>query len=459
MDKENILVVDDDVEVRALIADVLSDEGYAVQQASNEQEAMSIVKKDEINLIFLDLWIGEDESAGLKILNKIKKINVEIPIVIISGHGTIDVAVRAIQDGAFDFIEKPFVIDRLLITTKRALETYKLRRENATLKNNKFDIAALSVGNSSFAQSIKSQIEKIAAAAGRVLIKADVGSGANIAAYGIHKSSQKKGAFVYVNCISDDYAKFENDLFGNEKSYGFIERANLGTLYLEEVSRLPQNVQRKLLEFFQNGYCTVGQRRVWSDVRVICSSSADMNDEISNGRFISELFYRLSVIQLIIPPLCERKIDIVPLIQYFISKSGLIFGVKKVEFSKDAVSILQSYDWPGNMRQLQNVVENILINAAGKNIIDRDCLSPEISEETDKKYKALDAMKLISLPLKEAKDLFESDYLRAQVSRFSGNISQTASFVGMERSALHRKLKALNVEVVRNRHKEKGTFE
>lgn len=459
MNKENILVVDDDVEVRSLIADVLSDEGYSVQQASNEQEAMAIVKKDEVNLIFLDLWIGEDESAGLKILAKIKKTNMEIPVVIISGHGTIDIAVRAIQEGAFDFIEKPFVIDRLLITTKRALETYKLRKENATLKNNKFDIAALSVGVSSFSQSIKSQIEKVASASGRVLIKADVGSGANIAAYAIHKTSQRKGAFVYVNCISDDYVKFESDLFGSEKSYGFIERANQGTLYLEEVSRLPQNIQRKLLEFFQNGYCTVGQRKIWSDVKVICSSTADINDEVANGRFISELFYRLSVIQLLIPPLCERKMDIVPLIQYFVSKSGLIFGVKKIEFSKDAISVLQSYDWPGNMRQLQNVVENILINSAEKTSIDRECLPPEIAAETDKKYKALDAMKLISLPLKEAKDLFESDYLRAQVSRFSGNISQTASFVGMERSALHRKLKALNVEVVRNKHKEKGTFE
>lgn len=459
MSKENILVVDDDIEVRTLVADVLSDEGYVVQQASNEQEAITCIRKENFSLIFLDLWIGEDESAGLKILSKIKKTNIDLPVVIISGHGTIDVAVKAIQEGAFDFIEKPFVIDRLLITAQTAIELYRLKQENATLKNNKFDVNVLGVGESPFAQSVKLQISKIAEVSGRVFVKSDVGCGANIAAFAIHQESGRKGPFVYVNCVSDDHIKFENDLFGSEKSYGFIEHANFGTLYLEEISRLSQNAQRKLLEFFQNGFYFEGKRRILSDLRVICSSSVDINSEIENGNFIGELFYRLNVFQLIIPPLSARKMDVMPLAHYFISKSNVTFSNRKIEFSPEAISWLQAFSWPGNIRQLQNVVENILINATGKTVIDVDCLPPEITSETGDKYKALDAMKLISLPLKEAKDSFESDYLLAQVNRFSGNISRTAAFVGMERSALHRKLKALNVEVVRNRNKEKGTFE
>lgn len=453
MSKGNILVVDDDLEVRTLVADVLSDEGYVVRQASNEQEAMSHLKKENFNLVFLDLWIGEDESSGLKILTKIKKVDLELPIVMISGHGTIDVAVKAIQEGAFDFIEKPFVIDRLLITAQTAIELHKLKQENAILKNNKFDVNILKIGESPFAQSIKQQISKIAEASGRVFISADVGSGANIVAFAIHQESHRKGPFVYVNCISDDSEKFEMDLFGNEKGYGFIEYANFGTLYLEEVSKLSQNAQRKLLEFFQNGFYFEGKRRISSDLRVICSSSIDIDSEIKKGNFIGELFYRLNVFQLAIPPLKLRKMDVMPLVQYFASKSNSAFGNRKIEFAPDAISWLQAFSWPGNVRQLQNVVENILINATGKSIVTTNCLPPEITFETENKYKALDAMKLISLPLKEAKDSFESDYLLAQVNRFSGNVSKTAAFVGMERSALHRKLKALNVEVIRNRNK------
>jgi len=458
MDNENILVVDDDVEVRTLVADVLSDEGYTVHQASNEIEAINILKNNDISLVFLDLWIGEDESAGLKILNKIKKINFDIPVVIISGHGTVDVAVKAIHDGAFDFIEKPFVIDRLLITTNRAIEIYKLKTENSTLKNSKLDLKVLDIGDSSFAQNINAQIKKIGELSSRVFIKAESGSGANIVAYAIHKASPRRGQFVYVNCSTNDEQKLENDLFGNDGAYGYLEKANRGTLYLEDISNVSKNIQRRLLEFFQNGYFMAGQRRVFSDVRVVSSSSFDIDKSISNNDFISELFYRLSVSQIEIPPLRERKPDIIPLLKYFISKSDMILGRTKIEFSREVVSVLQSFDWSGNVYQLRNVVENMLINLGTKSQITTECLPSEILSSTNDKYQALDVMKLILLPLKQAKEMFESDYLRAQINRFSGNISKTAEFVGMERSALHRKLKSLNVDVIR-KHKDEGNLE
>ena len=458
MDNENILVVDDDVEVRTLVADVLSDEGYTVHQASNESEAMNVLKNNDISLVFLDLWIGEDESAGLKILNKIKKTNFDIPVVIISGHGTVDVAVKAIHDGAFDFIEKPFVIDRLLITTNRAIETYKLKTENSTLKNSKLDLKVLDIGDSSFAQNINTQIKKIGELSSRVFIKAESGSGSNIVAYAIHKASPRRGQFVYVNCSTNDEQKLENDLFGNDGAYGYLEKANRGTLYLEDISNVSKNIQRRLLEFFQNGYFMAGQRRVFSDVRIISSSNFDIDKAISNNDFISELFYRLSVSQIEIPPLRERKSDIIPLLKYFISKSDMILGRTKIEFSREVISVLQSFDWSGNIYQLRNVVENMLINLGTKTQITTECLPSEILSSTNDKYQALDVMKLILLPLKQAKEMFESDYLRAQINRFSGNISKTAEFVGMERSALHRKLKYLNVDVIR-KHKDEGNLE
>ena len=458
MDNENILVVDDDVEVRTLVADVLSDEGYTVHQASNESEAMNVLKNNDISLVFLDLWIGEDESAGLKILNKIKKTNFDIPVVIISGHGTVDVAVKAIHDGAFDFIEKPFVIDRLLITTNRAIETYKLKTENSTLKNSKLDLKVLDIGDSSFAQNINTQIKKIGELSSRVFIKAESGSGSNIVAYAIHKASPRRGQFMYVNCSTNDEQKLENDLFGNDGAYGYLEKANRGTLYLEDISNVSKNIQRRLLEFFQNGYFMAGQRRVFSDVRIISSSNFDIDKAISNNDFISELFYRLSVSQIEIPPLRERKSDIIPLLKYFISKSDMILGRTKIEFSREVISVLQSFDWSGNIYQLRNVVENMLINLGTKTQITTECLPSEILSSTNDKYQALDVMKLILLPLKQAKEMFESDYLRAQINRFSGNISKTAEFVGMERSALHRKLKYLNVDVIR-KHKDEGNLE
>ena len=452
-----ILIIDDDSDVRALMSGVLTDEGYSVQQAANESEAISQIKKSPSNLIFLDLWMDNDESAGLKILGKIKQINPEIPVIIISGHGTIDVAMQAIQSGAFDFMEKPFVTERLLLTCERALETAKLRNENISLKNDKFYSDVFSLGSSLFAISIKSTIEKLATSNGRVFINASIGTCAESLAYKIHKKSSRKNKnFMYVNCISDDSERFEHELFGSEKSYGYFEKASEGTIFLEEIDKLSKTMQRNLLMFLQNGKYTCGNRVVYPDVRIICSSSKNnIMTMIQSGDFSNELFYRLKISEIDVPNICERREDIIPIVKYYLSKSEQLFGLPSKAFSAKALAILQSYEWPGNIYQIRNVVENSLINALGSSdkCVNEEHISAEITATTMDKFESLNVAKLVSLPLKEAKDSFESDYLRAQIQRFSGNISQTAIFIGMERSALHRKLKNLNV------HVKKGTKE
>lgn len=454
MSRANILVVDDDVEIRTLISDVLSDEDYHVEQAQDESEAIALVKKNMPNVVFLDLWIGEDESAGMKVLDKIQRMSPEVPVIIISGHGTIEVAVKAIQKGAFDFIEKPFTIDRLLISCERAIETYKLRRENIALRNNRFDINVFSVGKSFFAQNIKDYIHKIAATSSRVFIEAGAGSDAASLAFAIHKASlREKFVFACASCISNNPVEFERELFGSEKGYGFIERANLGTLYLENVEQLNIECQRKLIGFLQNGSYLAGRRTVMSDVRIMCSSDASIHDKVQMGTFNKELYLRLSIMKIVIPNLEDRREDIEHLVNYYIQNANALFGLKKVTFSDEAIAVLQTNDWPGNLRQLRSTVENALIRASGKDIVSKEDLSNDVITKTKMDYKSLDAAKLIALPIKEAKEMFERDYLRAQVARFSGNISHTAEFVGMERSALHRKLKTLDVPVKRTKRK------
>ncbi|MDR2794669.1 MAG: sigma-54 dependent transcriptional regulator [Holosporaceae bacterium] len=452
MNSENhsVLIVDDDPEVRKLMADVLADEGYITLVASNEHEAFAQMKKHVPDVVFLDLWIGEEESAGIKILGKIKKINDEIPVIIISGHGTIDVAVHVIQNGAFDFIEKPFVIDRLLITCQRALEMYKLKRENLYLKNNRFHSEIFAVGVSPFACSIRSTIEKIAASNSRVFIDSPAGMEADVIAYNIHKKSvRKEYNFVYVNCNSDNPENFANELFGTEKSYGRLERANGGTIFLEEINKLPKELQRRLLSLLLEEKYFCGNRTVYSDTRVICSATSEnMHTAIENDLFSLELFYRLKISEIVVPALKNRKEDVAPIIDYYLSKSERFFGLPSKKFTENALVILQSYDWPGNTHQIKNVVESSLINARDSNDIymDENILPPELTNSTKNKFNSLNIAKFITLPLKEAKENFEYDYLRAQVERFSGNISQTANFIGMERSALHRKMKVLHLE-------------
>jgi two-component system nitrogen regulation response regulator NtrX len=455
MSSESILIIDDEAEVRSLVSDVLSDEGYVTSVAADEQEAFAFLKKSIPDLIFLDLWIGDDESAGLKILKKIKKINRDVPIVIISGHGNVDVAVQAIQNGAADFIEKPFVIERLLVTSKRSIEMHKLKKENSILKNNKLDTEVFSVGASQFATTISSTIEKIASTNSRIFIKSSTGIGADTIAFWIHKQSQRREyPFVCVNCALDDGEKLETELFGSEKSYGYLEKANGGTLFLEDVIRLSKNSQRRLLQFLQDGIFIVDNKKVYSDVRVICSSHDNVDNFVDSEKFSKELFYRLNIVNLNIPALKDRREDVIPTINYYCTNAEVFFGLKSKKITNGALAILQSYDWPGNIHQIKNVVESSIINSLGKDDIDKDSIPSELTSSTQDKFDALNVAKLISLPIKEAKEHFEHDYLQAQVIRFSGNISQTSAFVKMERSALHRKLKSLGIRADRKLKKD-----
>ncbi|MDR0968380.1 MAG: sigma-54 dependent transcriptional regulator [Holosporaceae bacterium] len=445
MSGETILIVDDEAEVRSLMAGALEDEGYKTILAKDGHETAMALKNSSPDLIFLDLWIGDDESAGLKILEKIKKTRMEIPVVMISGHGTIDVAVQAIRNGAFDFVEKPFVIDRLLLTCKQALEIRRLQKENSALKLNKFDIDVFSVGTSQFATSIKSMLEKIASANSRVFIKSKIGIGADALAYAIHKNSARKDLpFICVNCARDEEKDFDAKFFGGEKRYGLIEKADGGTLFLEDVAKLHANSQAKLLQFLQSGFYPAGSRKAHSDARIICSSNEE-GDLSSSPKFSRELFYRLNVVNIDAPNLKDRREDILPIIDYYLSNSEAIFGLKGKKFTEDAIAILQSYDWPGNVYQLKNAVESSLIHSIKSKEMDKNDLPSELTSSAKDKFASLNVAKLISLPIKEAKEFFESDYLRAQLDRFSGSVSRTARFIGMERSALHRKLKALGV--------------
>jgi two-component system nitrogen regulation response regulator NtrX len=411
-----------------------------------EQKFHKVKKNSPPNLIFLDLWIDDDESAGLKILEKIHKMHLEIPVIIISGHGTIDAAVQAIQRGAYDFIEKPFVMDRLLLTCSQALGTYRLKKEVSVLKSNKFDIGIFSVGKSAFATTIRSILDKVALANSRIFIKSKIGIGADAIAFEIHKQSNRKDSpFIQVNCFSDEKKDFSVELFGTERLYGYIEKANTGTLYLEDVTKLSKACQVKLLQFLQDGICTVGSRKVRSDVRLICSSNDNIDLLVASSKFNQELFYRLNIVCVDIPSLKDRREDILPLVEYYLMSSEVIFGLKAKSFTEDALAILQTYDWPGNICQLKNIVENSLINSMTCDEVNKDSLPPILTTSAQEKFSVLDVARLISLQIRDAKECFETDYLRAQIDRFSGNISRTAEFIGMERSALHRKLKMLKI--------------
>ncbi|MDR2766381.1 MAG: sigma-54 dependent transcriptional regulator [Holosporaceae bacterium] len=446
MSGENILVVDDEAEVRSLVSGVLGDEGYKTHMAATDQEAFQVIKNTPPDLVLLDLWIGDDGAAGIKILGKIRKMFHEIPVVIMSGHGTIDVAVQAIQNGAVDFIEKPFVIERLLLTVRQGLELQKLRRENSTLRDRKLNVDILSIGKSPFTQSIGGTIEKMAASNCRVFMKCSPGLCADVIALGIHKKSPRRDRpFMAVNCISDEAEDFEAELFGRERAAGYLEKANFGTILLEEVTKLSKSCQRKLLQFLQNNSYSLGNRIVAADVRIICTSGDDVDDLLATERFSQELFYRLNIVGLNITPLKDRREDILPLVNHYLANSEVLFGLKTRKINDEATAILQSYDWPGNIYQLKNVVECSLLNSIDKSEIVRESLPPELTSKQSEKFESLTGGMLISKSIREAKELFEADYLRAQVNRFSGNISKTAKFVGMERSALHRKLNALGI--------------
>lgn len=450
----DILIVDDEADIGRLMTEILEDEGYQCRHATDGIKALEAIHMRRPSLAILDIWLGDSRFDGIKLLELIRKDHIDLPVIMMSGHGTIETAVTAIKNGAYDFIEKPFKANRLLLVIERAIEAAKLKRENKELRS-KTSILTQLIGTSPSTNQIRQQIERVAATSSRVLISGASGVGKEVVARLIHnKSRREKGPFIVLNCATLNPERFEQELFGQESEQGIkiglLEQAHQGTLFLDEVSDMPLETQGKIVRSLQeqNFLRVGGTKKVQVDVRVLASSSQDIKQEVMEGKFREDLYYRLNVVPLRVPCLKERRDDIPQLVEEFTQRIASSQGLPSRIFTKETLLILQSYDWPGNIRQLKNVIEWILIMAMEKedHYITPDFLPAEICGETPSLLRNEESSKLMSLPLREAREHFEKDYLLAQVARFSGNISQTAHFVGMERSALHRKLKTLQIE-------------
>ncbi len=454
----DILIVDDEPDIRALIEGILTDEGYQVRQAGNSDQALSAFRMRRPSLVILDIWLQNSKLDGLGILQAMHQEEPRVPCVMISGHGTIETAVQAIQQGAYDFIEKPFKSDRLLLIVARALEAARLKREVSELKLRAGAETEL-VGVSSAISQLRQAIERVAPTGSRVLISGPAGAGKEVAARMLHARSRRNdGPFVALNCATLAPGRFEEELFGVEagtdpktqpRRAGVLERAHGGTLLLDEVGDMPLETQGKIVRALQEqGFTRLGgAQRVQVDVRVLATTSKDLQAEIAAGRFREDLYYRLAVVPLRIPPLRERREDIPALARHFMAKSVETSGMSPRELSEDALAAMQAYEWPGNVRELRNLIDWLLIMAPGdaKEPIRPDMLPPQVGAAAPAVLKLDRSSEIMTLPLREARELFERQYLEAQLLRFGGNISRTAAFVGMERSALHRKLKFLGV--------------
>jgi two-component system nitrogen regulation response regulator NtrX len=452
---KDILIVDDEPDIRNLVADILTDEGFISRTAATGEKALEEISLRQPNLLILDVWLGDPKYDGLKILELIKKTNPDLPIVMISGHGTVETAVNAIKLGAYDFIEKPFKTDRLLLIVSRALEAANLRRENLYLKE---EISPSEmVGNSLILQNVRKTIEKVGPTNSRVFLVGPAGVGKELAAREIHsKSKRASGPFLVFHCKSDSDHTIEEQLFGTEltantqRQLGLLEQAHGGSLFLEEVTDLSLDVQAKLVRFLheQTFKRMGGNHKVIVDIRVIAASKHDIKAAIEKGLFREDLYYRLSVITLSLPSLNERLEDIPDLVSYFTERLSRQTGVPKRHFSEAALALMKSYGWPGNIHELRNVVERALILSPAANDIpvSPDELPPELRGEDIASLTTGNGPDFLSMTLREAREYFEREYLLAQVQKFAGNISRTASFIGMERSALHRKLRQLQVE-------------
>lgn len=449
----DILIVDDETDIRALIQGILEDEGYTTRQAENSRQTFEQLQQAPANLIILDVWLQNSEFDGLAILEQIKAYYPNVPVLMISGHGTIETAVKAIKHGAYDFIEKPFKTDRLLLMIERALETSRLRQENAALRQQTEGSNSL-IGKSTPMQNLVQLLDKVALTNSRVLITGEAGSGKEVAARYIHKQSSRAAKpFMALNCATLNPDRIEAELFGSDiagqSQMGVLERADGGTLLLDEVAEMPLETQAKILRVLQDQSFTRvgGQTQVKADVRILASTSSNLSHFIEEGRFREDLYYRLNVVPVHIPSLRERNEDVPALIDYFMDQNALQAGLQKRAVSEAVIAALQSYSWPGNVRQLRNLIEWMMIMAPVNQDtpIQIEDLPPEISQIVTPSLKSDWGGDTILLPLREAREVFEREYLIAQVARFGGNISKTAQFVGMERSALHRKLKSLNI--------------
>ena len=448
----DILIVDDERDIRDLVAGVLSDEGYDCRTAGDSASALAAVDARRPSLVLLDVWLHGSPMDGLEVLDAIKSREPDLPVIVFSGHGNIDTAVAAIGHGAVDFIEKPFEAEKLLHLVARATETEQLRRENAQLRQG-FATSDEFTGNSPLINQVRATLKRVANTGSRLLISGPAGSGKEVAARLLHSwSNRADKAFVSVNSARITPERFEAELFGEEADGsllrpGLLETADGGTLYLDEVADMPLSTQARILRVLTDqAFVRVGgNRQIRVDVRVVSSTSRNLEEEIDAGRFREDLFYRLNVVPILVPPLAERRDDIPALAGHFFARYARDQGIPPPEVGQDAMAALQAYEWPGNVRQLRNVVERTIILAPRDRlaIIQVDMLPAEILNERIQSDSRLSA--LMAVPLREARENFEREYLKVQIRRFSGNISKTAGFIGMERSALHRKLKLLGM--------------
>lgn len=451
----DILVVDDEADIREIVSGILDDEGHETRMAGDSDSALAAISDRVPRLIFLDIWLQGSRLDGLALLDEIKARYPELPVVMISGHGNIETAVSAIQRGAYDFIEKPFKADRLLLVAARALETSKLKREVTELKRRSGDPVEL-IGTSVAVSQLKQIIDKIAPTNSRVMILGPSGSGKELVARLLHKKSSRAGGpFVVLNAAAITPERMEVALFGtesaasHERKVGALEEAHGGILYLDEVADMPRGTQNKILRVLvdQQFERVGGTKRVKVDVRIISSTACNLEQLIADGEFREDLYHRLAVVPVRVPSLSERREDIPFLVDLFMRQVSEQAGIRNRRIGEDALAVIQAHSWPGNIRQLRNYMERLMILARSdgpETVISAGMLPDDVSDMLPKASAAA-SNHIMTLPLREARELFERDYLIAQINRFGGNISRTAEFVGMERSALHRKLKSLGV--------------
>ena len=450
----DILVVDDEADIRDLVSGILEDEGHGTRTAGDSGAALAAIAARRPSLVFLDIWLQGSKLDGLALLDVIHEQHADLPVVIISGHGNIETAVSAIKRGAYDYIEKPFKADRLVLIAERALEASRMRKELVDLKNKAGEIVGL-IGSSSVMNQLRGAIERIAPTNSRVMIFGSSGVGKEQVARAIHAASLRaQGPFVALNAAAITPERMEHELFGIETvngtggKVGALEQAHGGTFYLDEIADMPRETQNKILRVLvdQTFERVGGSTKVTVDVRILSSTARDLEVEIKEGRLREDLFHRLNVVPLRVPSLSERREDIPELVAHFLGQVSLSAGLPARCIGDDAMAVLQAHDWPGNLRQLRNNVERLMILAGGdpEATISAEMLPPEIGEFLPS-TPAQGAAQIMSLSLREAREVFEREYLQAQINRFGGNISRTAEFVGMERSALHRKLKSLGV--------------
>jgi two-component system nitrogen regulation response regulator NtrX len=452
---ETVLIVDDEADIRNLIKGILEDEGYRPRQAGSAKQAYEEMDRALPDLVILDIWLHGSDHDGLQILANIKKRHPHLPVVMISGHGTIETAVTSIKQGAYDFIEKPFKSDRLLMMARRAIENASLKQENEALKK-KVAKPPKMVGQSPAAQNLRQILERVAPTNSRILLTGEPGSGKDIAARMIHDlSARASRPFLVINCATLRPERLETELFGSDEpgneTPGVIEQADKGTVFLDEVSDMPLETQGKIMRVLQEQRFIRmgGQREIEVDVRIIASTNQNLEKSITEGKFRQDLFYRLNVVPVLVPPLRERIQDISLLLEYFVQQISEQSGLPPRAFSSQALGAMQTYPWPGNIRQLKNVVEWAMIMSTARppsNFSISD-LPPEITGQgyADDSEGSKQNSNFMMLPLREAREIFEREYLQSQITRFGGNISKTAQFIGMERSALHRKLKSLQI--------------